>query len=76
MDVDGFNRLSSRNALHRLSTGAWICIIALGMLVADLFKSRSRLEAEILFLRHQFNLALRRVPPRAALRGSDRAFMV
>ena len=33
---------------------------ALGMFVADLFKSRSRLEAENLFLRHQLNIALRR----------------
>jgi hypothetical protein len=32
----------------------------LGMLVVDLFKSRSRLEAENLFLRHQLNIALRR----------------
>ena len=32
---------------------------ALGIFVADLFKSRSRLEAENLFLRHQFNIALR-----------------
>ena len=34
-------------------------LYALGMFVADLFKSRSRLEAENLFLRHQLNLALR-----------------
>jgi hypothetical protein len=34
-------------------------LYALGMFVADLFKSRSRLEAEKLFLRHQLNLALR-----------------
>ena len=33
---------------------------ALGMFVADLFKSRCRLEAENLFLRHQLNIALRR----------------
>ena len=32
---------------------------ALGMFVADLFKSRSRLEAENLFLRHQLSIALR-----------------
>jgi hypothetical protein len=32
---------------------------ALGMLVADLFKSRIRLEAENLFLRHQLTIALR-----------------
>src|SRR5262245_24591940 len=47
----------------------------LGMLV-DVFKSRIRLEAENLFLRHQLNIALRRAPPRFRLRGSDRAVMV
>jgi hypothetical protein len=46
------------------------------MLVVDAFKSRSRLEAENLFLRHQLNIALRRAPPHLRLRGSDRAFMV
>ena len=35
---------------------------ALGMFVADLFKSRSRLEVENLFLRHQLNITLRRAP--------------
>jgi hypothetical protein len=35
---------------------------ALGMFVVDLFKSRSRLEAENLFLRHQLNIVLRRAP--------------
>src|SRR5450830_1850692 len=49
---------------------------ALGMFVADLFKSRSRLEAEDLFLRHQLNIALRRAPPRLRLHGSDRALLV
>ena len=49
---------------------------ALGMFVADLFKSRSRLEAENLFLRHQLNVAMRRAPSRPALRGTDRAFLV
>ena len=32
----------------------------LGMFVADLFKSRSRLGAENLILRHQLTIALRR----------------
>jgi hypothetical protein len=32
---------------------------ALGMFVADMFKSRWRLEAENLFLRHQLSIALR-----------------
>ncbi len=49
---------------------------ALGMFVIDLFKWRSRLEAENLFLRHQLNIALRRLPPRLQLRGSDRALLV
>jgi transposase InsO family protein len=49
---------------------------ALGMFVADLFKSRSRLGAENLFLRHQLNIALRRAPPRLRLHGSDRALLV
>jgi hypothetical protein len=49
---------------------------ALGMFVADLFKSRRRLEAENLFLRHQLSIALRHAPPRLRLRGSDRALLV
>src|SRR6478735_2037040 len=49
---------------------------ALGMFVTDLFKSRTRLEAENLFLRHQLNIALRRAPPRLRLRGSDRALLI
>jgi hypothetical protein len=32
-------------------------LCAFGMFVVDLFKSRSRLEAENLFLRHQLNIA-------------------
>ena len=49
---------------------------ALGMFVADMFKSRRRLEAENLFLRHQLNIALRRALPRLRLHGSDRALLV
>ena len=48
----------------------------LGMFLADLFKSRARLEAEMLFLRHQLNITLRRASPRVRLRGSDRALLV
>src|SRR5262245_32683273 len=44
------------------------------MFVADLFKSRRRLEAENLFLTHRVNIALRRAPPRLRLHGSDRAY--
>jgi len=49
---------------------------SLGMFVVNLFKSRRRLEAENLFLRHQLSIALRRAPPRLRLRGSDRALLV
>jgi len=43
---------------------------------ADLFKSRRRLEAENLFLRHQLNIILRRAPHGLRLRRSDRALLV
>jgi hypothetical protein len=46
------------------------------MFVADLFKSRTRPEAENLFLRHQLTIALRQAPPRLRLRGSDRALLL
>ena len=49
---------------------------ALGMCGADLFKSRSRFEAENLLLRHQLTIALRRAPSRFRLLGSDRALLV
>ena len=62
---------------HRIILRAMFAILhALGMFVADMFKSRWRLEAENLFLRHQLNIALRRAPPRLRLRGSDRALLV
>ena len=51
-------------------------LYAIGMFVAALFKSRSRLEAENVFLRYQLTLALRRKPPRMRLRGTDRALLV
>src|SRR5262245_55672202 len=46
------------------------------MLFIDLFKSRRRLEAENLFLRHQLSIALRRAPPRLRLGGCDRAMLL
>src|SRR6266699_2169085 len=49
---------------------------SLAMFIVDLFKSRRRLEAENLFLRHQLSIALRRAPPRLQLRVSDRALLV
>jgi transposase InsO family protein len=48
----------------------------LAISICDLFKSRWRLQAENLFLRHQINIALRRALPRPRLRGSDRALLV
>src|SRR2546430_1187293 len=48
-------------------------IYLLGTFIADLLKSRRRLEVENLFLRHQLNIILRRPPQRLRLRGSDRA---
>ena len=42
----------------------------------NVFKSRHRLEAENLFLRHQLNIALRRTPSRVRLSGGDRALLV
>ena len=51
-------------------------LYSLGMFMVDLFKPRRRLEVENLFLRHQLSIALRRVPPRLRLRGSDRALLV
>ena len=48
----------------------------LGMFVADMFKSRLRLEAENLFLRHQLNIALRHAPPRLRVRGIDRVLLI
>jgi hypothetical protein len=49
---------------------------ALGMFIVDLFKSRCRLEAENLLLRHQLTIALRRAPPRLRQLGSDRALLI
>jgi hypothetical protein len=43
---------------------------------ANLFRSRRQLEVENLFLRHQLTIALRRVPHRLRLHGSDRAVLV
>ena len=48
----------------------------LAAFIADLFKSRRRLEAESLFLRHQLNIALRQRSTPLLLRGSDRALAV
>jgi transposase InsO family protein len=51
-------------------------LLTLWLFVVNLFKSRIRLEAENLFLRHQLNIALRRAPSHIQLSGSDRALLV
>jgi hypothetical protein len=48
----------------------------LAAFIANLFKSRRGLEAEILFLRHQLNIALSQRPARLPLRSSDRVLLV
>ncbi len=50
----------------------------MGLLVfaANLFKSRGRLEAENVLLRHQLNISLRRAPARLRLTSTDRAILV
>ncbi len=49
---------------------------ALAIFVSDLFKSRSRLEVENLFLRHKLNVALRQTPTRFRMRDIDRLLLV
>src|SRR5262245_51048898 len=78
-------------SLPKIPSGAWFvhgvrivassCVMplilyALAIAFCDLLKSRRRLQAENLFLRHQLNIALRRALPRPRLRGSDRALLV
>jgi hypothetical protein len=53
----------------------WV-LRAVAIVITNLFKSRGRLEAENLLLRHQLNVALRQVPGRLRLCGSDRAILV
>lgn len=49
---------------------------ATAIVIANLFKSRRRLEAENVLLRHQLSIALRRrAPPRLRLSGMDRAIL-
>ena len=45
------------------------------IVVVNLFKSRRQLEAENVLLRHQLNIALRRIPTRLRLNGMDRAIL-
>jgi hypothetical protein len=49
---------------------------AIAIAVANWFKSRQRLEAENVLLRHQLNIALRRAPAHLRLSGFDRAILM
>jgi hypothetical protein len=55
-------------------------MLAIGLLFVrmfcDWFKSRRRLEAEILVLRHQLNVLQQRMPRRVHLRWADRAVFI
>src|SRR6266481_3436813 len=55
-------------------------MIAIGLLfvrlLSDCFKSRLRLKAEILVLRHQLNVLQQRAPRRVHLRWADRALFI
>jgi hypothetical protein len=55
--------------MYAILHGLWV-------LMVNLCKSRRRLEAENLLLRHQLSVALRKSQARLRLRGSDRALMV
>ena len=45
-------------------------------MLCDCFKSRRRLEAEILVLRHQLNVLQQRAPRRVQLRWASRALFI
>ena len=45
-------------------------------MLCDCFKSRRRLEAEVLVLRHQLNVLRQRAPCRLYLRWADRALFI
>ena len=61
---------------HRIFSAMFAVLHTIAIVIANLFKSRRRLEAENLLLRLQLNVALRRVPARLRLRGVDRALLV
>src|SRR5262249_10611019 len=51
-------------------------LYALAISFCDLFKSRRRLQAENLFLRHQLNITLRRALPPPPFLAGDRTLLV
>ncbi|MGC2716977.1 MAG: hypothetical protein WA366_26730, partial [Pseudolabrys sp.] len=63
---------------QRIRTYCWMFAIAFLFVrvLCDGFKSRRRLEAEILVLRHQLNVLQQRAPRRLYLTWADRALFV
>ena len=53
----------------------FVVLNAVAIVVANLFKSRRRLEAENILLRHQLNIALRQTQARLRLRSVDRVIL-
>ena len=64
-DPSGF---ATRPRIIALSGPMFAILHVLWIFVVDIFKSRRRLEAENLFLRHQLNIALRQAASSAAVR--------
>ncbi|MGZ4924663.1 MAG: hypothetical protein ACXV5H_12045, partial [Halobacteriota archaeon] len=76
--------VGSENSIHwirerrRIRTYCWMFAIAFLFVrvLCDGFKSRRRLEAEILVLQHQLNVLQQRAPRRLYLTWADRALFV
>ena len=65
-----FHPLGWQGEANQAIPDAMLAIVyLLGTYVANLFKSRRRLEAENLFLRHQLNIVLRRATATSAAAG-------
>ena len=77
-------RVGSENSIHwirdrqQIRTYCWMFAIAslFVRVLCDGFKSRRRLEAEIVVLRHQLNVLQQRAPRRLYLTWADRALFV
>ena len=75
--------VAGENPIHTVWTGrsgsVWGMVSFLGLLLhvlASPFRSQARLEAEIVFLRHQLNLLRRRLPAKPRLTTADRLLFV
>ena len=84
MELSKNGVVGSENSIHwvrdrqRIRTYCWMFAIAFLFVrvLCDGFKSRRRLEAEILVLRHQLNVLQQRAPRRLYLTWADRALFV